>query len=359
MEIAILHLSDIHFHSEQDKITSLASDIASTCFQFSKSVDAFLIVVTGDIAFSGKHEEYLIAETFLKSIKEKIKGEDVAFIDILVVPGNHDCTLRPEKVARSILIEQVVSNPHLAEDDSIIETCTEAQQNFFSFRNLITQTKPIFDNPLFTEYEFLVKTKVIRFSAINAAWMSRIPEKPGQLVYPANKFSETLSQPAEFRCVLLHHPLNWYCPNSFHELRSLIGTHASIVLSGHEHAKYAVEINELNSGSCLYIEADALQPHEDSAPKGYSIILLHLGGDLTVESVNQSIFKIEANKIVVADTLKTSLKTSNNQNSQKLAIKREFLKIISDPGGSFIHPEKEHLQLDDIFVYPEINEYYC
>ena len=93
--IRLLHFSDIHFKSPEcnnldtDPNTSirdkLSLDIQQRCSLDDKNVDAILI--TGDIAFAGKQEEYDTASNWIDQLCEETgcKKEDV-----YVVPGNHD-----------------------------------------------------------------------------------------------------------------------------------------------------------------------------------------------------------------------------------------------------------------------------
>lgn len=273
-----------------------------------------------------------------------------------MVPGNHDCVLKPEKKSRSLLISSVIENPENAEDDSVVDSCVAAQDNYFKFRDKLTSTAPKFDHKLYTEYEFLVTNKVIRFSAINASWMSRIPENPGQLVYPANKFKDIISEPAELRFVLLHHPLNWYCSSSFHELRTLIRTHATAVLSGHEHINHSGLIKENNTGNSFYFEANALQPHEVDLQSGYSILNFEFGANSDSQAVRQTTYQINATEISIIEVYDSSLVNINSNPSTGLSLKPDFLRNLSDPGGGFIHPDKEQLQLEDLFVYSELKK---
>ena len=356
MKITILHLSDIHFHGNEDAIVNRAQQIAASSFSSARLSDACFIVVTGDIAFSGSNEQYVVANSFLLEIKTLILNEGCKFVEILLVPGNHDCILKPEKRSRSLLISNVIEHPEYAEDDSVVESCVEAQDNFFKFRDKLTSTPPKLDHKLYTEYEFLVANKVVRFSAINASWMSRIPENPGQLVYPANKFKDIISESADLRFVLLHHPLNWYCPSSFHELRTLIRTHATAILSGHEHISHSGEIKENNVGNSFYFEANALQPHEQDLQSGYLILNFDYGADSGLQSLHQTTYQINSREIIINDERYLSLIDINSSPTPGLSLKADFLKSISDPGGGFIHPDKEHLQLEDLFVYPELKK---
>jgi len=351
MKISILHISDIHVHSSTDGILKRADEIASTCFNDAHTSDAFFIVITGDIAYSGKDEEYSAIQGFLENIKNKIKSEGCEVVEILMVPGNHDCVLKPEDDVRSLLIQNVISSNEIAEKDAITDECTKVQLNYFNFRNKITSCVPILDHKLLTEYEFLIANKVVRFTAINASWMSRIPEVAGLLVFPANKFRDVISQPAELRFVLIHHPLNWYYPSTSSELRRLVNTHATAILSGHEHSSHAGITNDFELGSNLYFEANALQPHEAELKAGYSIVSFQLDD---VKTAVQKVYELNETGIEIGEEHTTSLEGMNSSLIECLNLKDDFLVKISDVGGGFIHPDKDHLEIDDLFVYPEL-----
>ncbi|MET0116502.1 MAG: metallophosphoesterase [Sedimenticola sp.] len=177
MKLAILHISDIHIRGMSDKVISQASTIASGFYDYARNSDCCLIVITGDIAFSGHKEEYQAALELIINIKGLIEAEiDGREVDIILTPGNHDCTLKPENAARTTIVDQVISNNNLATNNDIVNHCTAAQKEFFEFRNCVTTAEPISDHKLWTEYELNICGHTIRISSVNASWMSRIPE---------------------------------------------------------------------------------------------------------------------------------------------------------------------------------------
>src|SRR3990172_5329318 len=184
MKLAVLHLSDIHIQGTTDTILNRAREIASVCFHSARETDACLILVTGDIAFGGTGPQYAAAERMLRTIRTLIMAEGVGLVEIFVAPGNHDCAIVPKNEARNAVIEKVISEPSLAEDQTIIDACTNAQESFFKFQENITGTTPIVAHQLWAEYEVAIKGKIVRVSAIHAARMSRVPEKQGEVVFP-------------------------------------------------------------------------------------------------------------------------------------------------------------------------------
>ena len=89
----LLHLSDIHFrHGQSGTIADLDSDLRD---QLERSIGELYsrlgvihgIIVSGDIAFRGSKEEYLIATEWLKRICDLVGCESE---NVWTVPGNHD-----------------------------------------------------------------------------------------------------------------------------------------------------------------------------------------------------------------------------------------------------------------------------
>lgn len=58
MKLGILHLSDIHFRHPNDPANGYGESIAKACYQTAHQCDEFIVVITGDIAFSGKKGVY-------------------------------------------------------------------------------------------------------------------------------------------------------------------------------------------------------------------------------------------------------------------------------------------------------------
>ncbi|MCU0289475.1 MAG: metallophosphoesterase [Acidobacteria bacterium] len=91
-EITILHLSDIHFKKKKDEDNKTFRQtvqerlIEAVTGHSAKQGNPDFVVITGDIAFSGKKKEYDEAFTFLSALKA-VLPKDTEF---LVVPGNHD-----------------------------------------------------------------------------------------------------------------------------------------------------------------------------------------------------------------------------------------------------------------------------
>lgn len=89
----ILHLSDIHFHTGSGDIFDLDSDLRNELlldahsFAQEHTASPHAVLISGDIAYSGSHDEYSHAKEFLAELCEK-QGHTIEIV--WCVPGNHD-----------------------------------------------------------------------------------------------------------------------------------------------------------------------------------------------------------------------------------------------------------------------------
>lgn len=351
MKLGVLHLSDIHFRYEDDLARKYSKCIAKACYQTAHQSDEFVIVVTGDIAFGGQAEEYKYADELLSTISSMIQTEIGKSVNIFLAPGNHDCALIPEDEIRTLTINKVIEAQELNLSQAIINKCTEAQDEYFKFEAKTRLLEPVFEDRLWKEFELSVGDGILRISSINAAWMSTIHENSGQLVFPIQDYAEHLEAPCSLRLALIHHPLNWYCQNTYHPMRRALKTHCSAILSGHEHSIGSEVVSDLN-GSTLMLEAPALQPHEKNLEPKFSCFLFETDQKLVRETRFKATDNLpEQSEEELEHSFDTAAKCTKSNR-----IHPNFLKLLMDPGGNFTHPTRGILSAEEIFVYPQLEQ---
>lgn len=174
MTILLLHLSDLHIKATNDNILKKGKLIAATTFQDLSSISHLFIVISGDIAFSGKKDEYELAIQFFADIRDEILKESSVPINFIIVPGNHDCDFALDSGVRKMIISTLENANSPEIDSSIIDTCTSIQKNFFEFRQKLEKGTCSEDDLLWRSNRFNVENKTIGFEAINVSWMSKI-----------------------------------------------------------------------------------------------------------------------------------------------------------------------------------------
>ena len=68
MSLSVIHLSDIHIKNKNDLILKRIDQLKSACTSSLPSNGTVVIVITGDIAFSGKKDQYELAKAMLDEI---------------------------------------------------------------------------------------------------------------------------------------------------------------------------------------------------------------------------------------------------------------------------------------------------
>ena len=133
MRLMLLQLSDIHLKVEARKNTVLGrAEIAEAVLGVEDDVAGYVIVMSGDTAFSGKPEEYEHGLTFYTSIIDTLfaqfPNKPIAFA---IVPGNHDCNFDSEDSTRSLLLANLKVDD--LKDDSPVSHCQQVQTGYFAF----------------------------------------------------------------------------------------------------------------------------------------------------------------------------------------------------------------------------------
>lgn len=353
-KLTVLHLSDIHIKSSQDGCLNKAEAIAIACYPMARNADAVLIAITGDIAFSGAVAEYgLFTERLLDPLITALEKETARPVYVSMAPGNHDCVLVPRNIVRETVIQAVVATPSNAEDEAMVEACTSAQKGFFDFSKTVLSPAPMQCSKLLWQQEFEVGGNLVRISTLNAAWMSRLSEPQGQLVFPISRFEEELSAPASVHLALVHHPFNWYAQNAYHNLRKRLRLSCTAILSGHEHVGNSGKIEEQISGSSLFFEAPALQPPEPNSDAGFSIHVF----DLELKQATSHTYVMKAERIFEQGESISHSWDDENLIHGALAVTSEFAVLLNDAGGNFSHSSKERITLEDVFVWPDVRDW--
>ena len=133
MKLGIIQLSDIHFNSLEDFVLDKKNLFIDACCSELTDCSKIVLVITGDISFSGDTDQYDIAYEFFKEIEHQIRERStyINSFQYVIVPGNHDCNFKDDSI-RDIVIDRILlTNTKI--DDNIIAKCLEPQKNFLEF----------------------------------------------------------------------------------------------------------------------------------------------------------------------------------------------------------------------------------
>ena len=252
--INILHLSDLHFGAEaSQKISQTLLDYRKNTLD---SLIAFLerlsfenkpqvVVVSGDIGWSGKENDYNAAKDWLQKLLKATKlGPD----KLCLVPGNHD-------LDRSKIEQQEI--PQLAKEADIALTLEESAKKedwFGHYTKFCEKDMKIPPYGTINDRQSYLwgirEIEGLKFLALNSAWYHFNEDVLGRLwlglpqlkVMHAQKLiSENNDDNSFITIALFHHPDGWFQeaersaysgrPSTFEYL----GSRCHLMLSGHIH----------------------------------------------------------------------------------------------------------------------------
>ena len=258
-----LHISDFHFRSDSDLFSQKVSteailgDIPS---RLSSEHPLQFVVVTGDIAFSGKTSEYDLAAEFFKSLASTL---GLGMDRIFVVPGNHDVdrSLQEflyEGVLQRLTNQQAVDEFLGREPDRT--SLLERQAAFRTFQDhvFVDGTTRLTDDSLAHVRALDLDGLRICVLELNSAWLSGNKDQAGRLLIGERQMINALAVAEMYQphltISLMHHPIDWL--SEFDQLsctgRLLPRLH--IVHSGHLH-RNEVSVRLLPGAECLLVAA--------------------------------------------------------------------------------------------------------
>ncbi len=352
MKFLILQFSDIHFKEGENSILNKEVKLFEAIRNSTLEYEEIFLLITGDISFSGKESEYEIGLSFLITLKDKIETYSKKKVQIITIPGNHDCDFSIDNKARQNQLNIIQRLGDSAIDDSVINQCVEVQKNYFTFRNKIQDTiNPIYDHPLLSIYPFDYKDKRIIFHCYNTAYMSEKHEQNGKLFYSTTLLPESVfNAKADLVISLFHHPFNWLSPINRREFATHIHKTTDFYLTGHEHTSSTEMIDDLEENTVYHLEGSVLQDSENIFESEFKLV----GFDLDTESFKTETYFWNEDKyeLTTSNLDWLNYKRGRIKLKSKYNITNEFLDVLNDAGGKFQHPHKSDIKLGDIYVYP-------
>jgi predicted MPP superfamily phosphohydrolase len=173
MKLLILHLSDIHFEKNGDVSGKNTEGIIRAL----KTIDTFsyvIVVISGDIAYSGKVSQYNTAYKFFSNLKNRIKQEfDIGMVEFIVVPGNHDIDYDKGSLGHSELEEIFRQN---SQDLKL----ADESKKMNAFYNHANGLQCFHDKSRFVcTRDIVIDKNILHFNLINTAAFSSLEEDQG------------------------------------------------------------------------------------------------------------------------------------------------------------------------------------
>jgi predicted MPP superfamily phosphohydrolase len=344
MKIGILHLSDLHI--KNDDLTSRIVNLVKSVEYDVKQTSHLYLVLSGDIANSGRKIEFDNAKIFVFQLKEKLKEKcKMLNVKIVSVPGNHDCCFDNEKKTRKSILNDCKKDI-IDEEDYFLDAMA-VQSAFWDFTNEITDFKE--RNKVSYKYKFIPHIDFkVTFHCYNTSWLTEINEKQGSLIVPENKFIE--NENGEYIISVFHHPLDWLSANTKRNNKLRFEEHllnsSNLVIYGHEHDKGNPKAILQKNNNVVFCGGKAFDKNALNET-GFSLYEI----DLTDKSVNIKTFNFDGNEY--------SVETEDSHQiiekvKREFILSQEFETKITDLSIPLKHSRKPKLVLSDVFVYPDL-----
>jgi len=358
MQLLLLHLSDIHFKESkgQNPVLSSPEQIAAAATSIAPSAHYCFVVVTGDIAFSGKREEYAFADKFFSKLRDYLRSRlpecDPYFV---LVPGNHDCDFSQSDRVRELVVSKLTPGDF---DEDIYSKCTEVQSNYENFaipwRAERAQLGRV--SKLYWQEMHDLPGGTVEFRLMNSAWMSTEKERQGRLLFPVEllRSDEDVSPAASLIVTILHHPYNWFEATNARDLRNEVEATSDIILTGHEHEGDFYRRDRVTGERTEYLEGLVLQDSANPQISLFNVLVIDL--DELTQEVHTFSWGRSGRYEPQGIPLCIDFQRNRYRLQNEFLLNDTFKEFLKDPEAPFTHPEKERILLDDLFVYPDLRQ---
>lgn len=256
-----LHISDLHIRT--DTVWDHDPVLKALCTSVAQNrTDGFLpdfILVTGDLAYSGKREEYALVGTFLEAL---CQAAGIPKEKMFLIPGNHDIQRGLSRMcvlgARTYTSDASLC-AHLLSLPDETSGLLLREDNFREFQKtfLAGQTRQSTPDGLGYVSNFAVNDVRISVLGLDSSWLcSKSNEDQGRLLISETQVAAALELSKEsaphITVAMAHHPCRWLKEFDRQTVERLVDRDAHFCHSGHLH-----EPEARLSGQCLYVSAGA------------------------------------------------------------------------------------------------------
>ncbi len=282
--LSFLHLSDLHIttddaDSQFDRDLKVREALLNDLGKEGRS-DFDAILVTGDVAYHGRAEEFGRAKQWLEEVRTKTNSNPEA---LFVVPGNHDVNQAIVSKHSSLWdLHEKLRNTKMSHEERMENLQAKLKDKTIDFLAALveyrafaqeygcaTNCKELAWLQFLSNDKTLEDGTAIRFHGLNSAMLSDGADVKANLLLGDFQFSQFNSDPRYVNVVLCHHPHGWLMDDN--KVNDFFRTQAHIVLCGHEH-----DVRCFNEGGSLRLYAGAVHPNrrEEQPESCYHVLQL-------------------------------------------------------------------------------------
>lgn len=278
--VRVLHLSDFHFRANTTWDAStvlgrLSVDIGRLVLQEGLAPD--LIVLTGDVAYSGKAAEYDLARAWIT--KELLPAARLGSDRLVLVPGNHDADrsrvdFAVQQIGKGIRDERNQQRITEVLDGPAGGMLLLRLEAFMSFVNDLGAAGAPLVRPWYQAI-FELEGITLHCAALASSWLSANDSDYGNLLLGLRQCNEVLAgaDRADIVLVALHHPWDYVAEWDRRSSLAEIERSAGLVLRGHVHEAHHDYHQSVRHAGVLELAAGACYENSEH-PNSYHLIEL-------------------------------------------------------------------------------------
>lgn len=351
-DIVFVHITDVHINGGRHKALELAAPAANAIGSLLHSQAHIILLLSGDIAFSGQQDEYKHASQFVRNLTDALNQWNPISITVLGCPGNHDCNYHiADKAVRGLIVDSVRANPKTA------ATFADALQDVkVSYRQFQTETFHAGAklSAIQLRFELTLGGVKICVDALDTAWASTLGERPGHMTLPTDLLIPVAE--CNLALALAHHPPHWFHPAIRRSVIEWFDSSYDVVFMGHEHASEDVtslnnKAERIKQGARMII-GDAFAAKEPVPSEGFKCIVW----DVEQDQFKGVTFTEHNGQYRESGASDWSARTANELRlSGNIRLTAACREEIENIGVNLKHQYvNRKLQISDLFVFPNL-----
>ena len=312
MAATFVHLSDIHFGQEKggklfihnDVKERLIEDVSDMAKQLKNPING--IIVTGDVAYSGKKEQYSNAGEWLDRVAYAAGCKNTA---VQVVPGNHDIDRDQITRGAELILEDIAENGQEALD-AILDSESDRELLYKRFA-AYQPFSEAYNCPLHKKGGGASDRRVelapgrwLRIIGLNTALICSNNDQKGQLILGERQQALLSKEKGQELVILAHHPLDWLQDSE--QVRRFVRSRARVFVSGHEHSPNVV-VEKIEEGQeLMMLDAGAAVPPTADGEYNYTYNILEFDWCSDNDALSATIYPrvwSDVRKAFVEDTI--------------------------------------------------------
>ena len=251
MKILFLHISDAHLEDSTDLREININAIVNSLTQVG-AFDECVLVFSGDIANSGAKNAYANAGRLVGYLGKNISQTylDGKFVQIIVVPGNHD-NLVKNKDRNNLDLEEYYKSKQI---DSKFNEDLDELTNFYEFssKNRCFSREKVIDVRKLTFGDFTIKVNMINsapFSLLGSGNRDK-----GMHYIPQAEFRKLkMDLQEKYTITVSHHSPEWFSDVSKIAFYNALNEDTDLYFVGHEH--FSQNENKIVNGKHIDISS--------------------------------------------------------------------------------------------------------